>query len=186
MSDSYEINPKCNAEAINFKAPKKIGIFAGSFDPYTLGHLYITETACKIFDKVIVCIATNSAKRRMFSKEMMKLGIEETLVNRNIINFEVICEPLFIPSPQECSENQYFIIRGLRNAFDLDYEFKIAENFFKEYDLETIYIGSGEAQGIVPGTCSTKVRECLKNGECISQYVSREIEDIISYYDYLK
>lgn len=161
----------------------RIGIFAGSFDPYTLGHLYITKTACEIFDKVIICIATNPSKNRMFSKESMQDGIEKTLINRGIKNFQVICSPYYIPSSKELGENKYFIVRGLRNAHDLNYEFNLSEEFFKKYGLDTIYLGSGEPQGIIPGTCSTKVRDCVKKGESISLYVPYEIEDIINNYD---
>lgn len=57
----------------------KTGIFARSFDPFTLGHLYITKVASNAFDKVIICIATNPEKQRTFSKELMKKGIEDTL-----------------------------------------------------------------------------------------------------------
>lgn len=186
MNNYSKQSPKSNKKADEGKMPKKrIAIFAGTFDPYTLGHLYITETACKLFDEVIICIATNPQKKaRMFSKEAMQLGIKQTLSNRGIENFEVVCEDEFIPSEEERTENLYFIVRGLRNSADLEYEFEIEEKFVKEYGIETIYCGSGEALGIIPGTCSTTVRKCIENGEDISPYVTNEIEDIIIYYDY--
>ena len=68
----------------------RIGFYAGSFDPFTVGHLHIVKVASKIFDKVIVGIGVNPKKTRRFDKAKMKEAIENLLRFENIENFEVI------------------------------------------------------------------------------------------------
>ena len=65
-------------------------LYAGSFDPFTNGHLDILKEACNIFDKVYVCIANNSEKHRFLPADKMKLAIEKTIEENNFSNAHVI------------------------------------------------------------------------------------------------
>lgn len=157
------------------------GIFAGSFDPFTNGHMYIVKLASRLFDRLIICIATNEAKTRTFSKELMKCGIEETLKANGIYNCEVVCYDGYITDLAK-KEKVDFVIRGMRQASEFDYEEKLASVYYKEGNLETIYVGSGShvGSGILKNTSSTLVRNLIKDGKPISDYVPKEIEELIT------
>ena len=156
------------------------GIFAGSFDPFTVGHLYIVEVASRLFDKLIICIASNSDKKRTFEKDLMRDAIIETLKEQKITNCEVICyDGLIVDLAKE--KNAQFVIRGMRNSAVFDYEEKIAKEYYLSGGIETIYVGSGSyvGSGIQSRTSSTLVRNLLKEGKPISEYVPKSIENAI-------
>ena len=67
-----------------------IGFFAGSFSPFTNGHLHVVREASKLFDKVIIGIGINSRKIPRYKNELMKEAIEKVLVRENLNNVEVI------------------------------------------------------------------------------------------------
>lgn len=157
----------------------KTAIFAGSFDPFTLGHLHITKVASNAFDRVIVCIATNIEKDRTFSKELMKKGIEETLKENSLNNCEVICyEGLIVDFAKK--ENAQTIVRGLRSYEDFEYEQKVAKAYYSHAGIYTMYVDSGKYVGIKENISSTTVRKLLKDNEPISEYVPKSIEVLIT------
>ena len=69
----------------------EIGFYAGSFDPFTNGHLHVVEKSAKLFDKVIIGIGVNPDKKRRYDKEIMKNAIEKMIKNRNLTNVSVVC-----------------------------------------------------------------------------------------------
>ena len=58
----------------------RVGFYAGSFDPFTVGHLFVVKKASKLFDKVIIALGVNPSKKSRFDKEQMKSAIEQTLI----------------------------------------------------------------------------------------------------------
>lgn len=156
------------------------GIFAGSFDPFTVGHLYIVEVASRLFDKLIICIASNSDKKRTFEKSLMKDAIIETLKERKITNCEVICYDGLVVNLAK-KKNVHFVIRGMRNSDVFEYEEKLAKEYYLTGGIETIYVGSGSyvGSGIQSRTSSTLVRDLLKEGKSISDYVPKSVESAI-------
>lgn len=68
----------------------KIGFYAGSFDPFTNGHLHVIKKSASLFDKVIVGIGINSEKTRRFDKNLMEKAIKQVLINNNLNNVEII------------------------------------------------------------------------------------------------
>lgn len=156
------------------------GIFAATLDPFTMGHLYIVEVASGLFDKLVICIATNPEKKeRTFEKDGMKKAIEETLKEKNITNCEVICyEGEIIDLAKNVGAK--YVVRGMRSAGDFDYEERVATEYYKG-GLETIYVSSGNyiRNGILGKTSSTLVRELIKENKPISEYVPRPVEKFI-------
>ena len=103
----------------------KVGFYAGSFDPFTIGHLHIVKVASKIFDKVVIGIGINSQKIRRFDKMKMKDAIAKLLKAENLENCEVITfDNLMADVASEY--NADFLIRGIRNGIDYDFEENLA------------------------------------------------------------
>ena len=148
----------------------KIAFYPGSFDPFTNGHLHVVKTACKLFDKVIIGIGINFQKERRFSNEIMKSAIQETLRLENINNAEVIIyEGLSVDIAKEYNCN--YMIRGLRNDMDYQYEENLAQINEEISGLDTIYIRSG----LLGFISSSMVVELLQNNKDVSKYLPTSI-----------
>ncbi len=135
----------------------KIAIFPGSFDPITSGHVDLVKRALPLFDKVIVAIGINSQKKYLFS-------LEERLVHLKAVFGEM--EKVEVSyfeglTAHFCNErNARYLIRGLRNASDFDYEKTISQlNAIVGNGLETIFLIS---QPQFSHISSTIVREIIK------------------------
>ena len=147
---------------------ERIGFYAGSFDPFTNGHLQIVKKATKIFDKVIVGIAYNSEKEIRIDKEKMKEAIEKTIKQLNIQNVQVTLYTGL--TAEEAKKNgANILVRGLRNGTDYQYEENIAETNEKIFGLDTCYFRAGDLGYL----SSSLVMELLNNGADISRIYSR-------------
>ena len=152
----------------------KIGFYAGSFDPFTIGHLHIVKVASRIFDKVIVGIGVNPKKTRRFDKIKMKNAIEKLLKSENVDNFEVITfDGLTADIASEYNTN--FLIRGVRNGIDYDFEENLALINEEIAGIDTIYIRAGEFGAV----SSSMVYELLKRNKDVSKYIPKYIIDVI-------
>ena len=152
----------------------KIAFYPGSFDPFTNGHLHVVKTACKLFDKVIIGIGINFQKERRFSNEIMKSAIQETLKLENINNAEVIIyEGLSVDIAKEYNCN--YMIRGLRNDMDYQYEENMAQINEEISGLDTIYIRSGFLGFI----SSSMVVELLQNNKAVDKYLPKPIIEAV-------
>jgi pantetheine-phosphate adenylyltransferase len=152
----------------------KIAFYPGSFDPFTNGHLHVVKTACKLFDKVIIGIGINFQKERRFSNEIMKSAIQETLRLENINNAEVIIyEGLSVDIAKEYNCN--YMIRGLRNDMDYQYEENLAQINEEISGLDTIYIRSGFLGFI----SSSMVVELLQNNKAVDKYLPKPIIEAV-------
>lgn len=122
---------------------EKIGIYPGTFDPITLGHIDIINRARRICDKLIIAIAVNHAKTPFFTdKERIHL-IEVALQegnNQNLAPVEIYAfDGLLVDFAKE--KGASFIIRGLRTVSDFDYEFQmVGVNRHLDNNLETIFL----------------------------------------------
>lgn len=152
----------------------KIAVCPGSFDPVTLGHLDIIERASELFDKVIVLVMSNSAKKSAFTvKERMEL-LEKCISSENI---EIdTYNGLLVDYARKV--NAIAIVKGLRAVSDFDYEFQQALINKSLYPrIETVFLtASGENMFL----SSSMVKEvCSLDGD-ISSYVPKEIVNDIN------
>ena len=143
----------------------KTAIFPGSFDPITLGHKDIIEKSLNIFDSVIIGIGQNSEKKYMFSAERRKQFVEEAF--KSINNIEVkIYDELTVDF---CKKNNAdFIIRGLRNVSDFEFEKNIALTNRKLGGIETVFLLTSAKNSFIS---SGIVRDSIKNNGDYSLFI---------------
>lgn len=153
---------------------EKIGFYAGSFDPFTKGHLHVVKISAQLFDKVIIGIGINPTKERRFDIGIMLDAIRKTLKREGLSNVEVISyDNLSVTTAIEHNAN--FLIRGIRNGMDYDFEETLA-TFNKEVsNLDTIYVRAGEIGPIN----STMIMDLLRNNADVSKFLPEEIMDAI-------
>lgn len=153
----------------------KVGFYAGSFDPFTIGHLHIVKVASKLFDKVIVGIGVNPKKTRRYDKNLMRDAIDNLLISERITNCEVV---LFDGLTADVAKDYKttFLIRGVRNGIDYDFEENLALVNEEISGIDTIYFRAG-AYGSIS---SSMVFELLKRNKDVSKYVPKQILELIS------
>lgn len=152
----------------------KIGFYAGSFSPFTNGHLHVVKKASELFDKVIIGIGINQNKSPRYNNELMKEAIEKVLVREKMFNVSVISyNNLSVDAALEC--NATFFVRGIRNGMDYEYEENMALINEDVSGLDTIYIRSGSLGHI----SSSLVVELMENGKDVSKYIPKEILELI-------
>lgn len=149
-------------------------VFAGTFDPLTLGHETLIKECLKIFDEVVVAILVNPAKQPYFTlsqrQEMIALAFGNDPRVRVIVSESTVAEILK-------QENTPFYVRGIRNSIDLDYE---NANFYasKKLDpnLTAIYLPCPQH---LLHVSSSMVRNSLKFSTPIDEYVSKSVKSFI-------
>ena len=135
----------------------RTAIFPGSFDPITLGHQDIIEKSLNLFDLVIIGIGKNSEKKYMFSAEKRKEFVENTFKSKK--NVEVkIYDGLTVDFCKK--NNSDFIIRGLRNVSDFEFEKNIALTNRRLSGIETLFLLTSAKNSYIS---SGIVRELIKN-----------------------
>lgn len=137
----------------------KIAVFPGSFDPITVGHVEIVKRALPLFDKIVVAVGINSNKRHLFSVERRLEWLR--LVFKDHPQIEVgSFEKLTAHYCQRIGAR--FLLRGLRNASDFDYEKTISQlNHIVGGGIETVFLIS---QPEFSHISSTIVREIIVGG----------------------
>jgi len=135
----------------------RIAIYPGSFDPVTYGHIDIIRRATRIFDKVIVAVADNSAKTSLFSMEERFEMLKDSTSDIKGIQVESF-KGLVIDFAKKNNVN--VIIRGLRVISDFDYELQMAlTNRRLNEDIETLFLMPSEG-------CSFLSSTLIKNQRC--------------------
>ena len=147
----------------------KRAVFPGSFDPITLGHLDIVERSIPLFDEIIIGVGTNSEKKYMFSLKKRMDFIEETFSHYNNISVSQY-EGLTI---EFCKKIQAdFIIRGLRNPADFEFEKAIAHTNRKLSGIETVFMLTAAKTSFIS---SSIVREIISNQGDYTQLVPSSV-----------
>lgn len=148
----------------------KIGIYPGSFDPITNGHLDILKRSLEVFDKVIVLVAVNPDKSSRFTPEERVKMIEEATADFKNVEVD-FTTGLTVEYAKKHGSNH--LIRGLRAVTDFEYEFQLAvANEFADSDIDMIFFMSrGETSYIT----SSMIMELNKNGVDVSTLVPNSV-----------
>ena len=153
---------------------KRKCVFAGTFDPATLGHKALIEECAKLFDEVVVAVMVNPSKQPLFTVEerveMLGLMLRDEPKVRILSFTGTVAELLE-------KENTKFYVRGIRNSVDLDFE---NANFYASCKLDekitAVYLPC--RQNLLH-VSSSMVRNSLKFGTPIDEYVSDKVKDYI-------
>jgi len=148
----------------------RIALFPGSFDPITLGHVDIIERALPLFDQIIIAIGTNSAKKYLFSLEQRILWIEQTFRDEPKIKV-VTYTGLTVDFAKSTGAN--FLLRGLRNPADFEFEKAIAQaNRQLVPTLETVFLLTSARYAYIS---SSIVREVYQHGGDFAEFVPTSV-----------
>ncbi len=147
---------------------KKIAVFPGSFDPFTIGHESIVKRALPLFDQIIIAIGYNSDKTQFFPIEKRILWIQKAFQNHSKVEVDTF-EGLTV---EYCkSKNAKFILRGLRTAADFEYERAIAQiNRKLTTKLESVFLLTSPEHTMIT---STIVRDIIRHGGDASQFLPK-------------
>ncbi len=150
----------------------KTALFPGSFDPFTKGHEDIILRALPLFDKIVIGVGSNTAKKHLFSVEQRIEWIETIFKNQSKVEV-VIYNGLTVDFCMKIDAN--YILRGLRNPTDYSYESNIAlMNKALNNDIETIFmLTSPELMAIN----STIVRDIIIHKGDAKQFVPTAIQN---------
>ena len=135
----------------------KKAVFPGSFDPITIGHIDIVNRGMKIFDEIIIAIGDNVDKKYMFSKEKRVELVEQTFSDYDKIKVESY-KGLTVDFCKK--NNTEFIIRGLRNPADFEFEKSIALTNREMTGIETVFFLTSPKNSFVS---SSIVRDLIRN-----------------------
>lgn len=145
----------------------KRGLFPGSFDPFTKGHEVVIKKALNLFDEIVIGVGVNSTKNYMFDTDKRLNHIKALFANEPKIRVETY-NKLTVDFCKDIDAQ--FIIRGLRDSKDYEYERSIAHMNLSISDIETvIFLTDPEFSAI----SSTIIREIHRNGAAIDQFVTK-------------
>jgi pantetheine-phosphate adenylyltransferase len=138
--------------------PSRKAVFPGSFDPITLGHFDIIKRSVPLFDEVVVAIGINAEKKYMFPLDERKHFIEESfkdVPSVSVITYEGLTIDL-------CKKlKAHFIVRGLRNPADFEFEKAIAHTNRRLSKIETVFLLTASNTSYIS---SSIVRDVIRNG----------------------
>lgn len=152
---------------------KRIGVFPGSFDPFTKGHEDIVRRFLPLFDELIIALGVNSTKQYMYNTDSRLAHIKSLFQadeKVRVVSYEGLTVDF-------CKKNKAgYLLRGLRNTTDFEFEKAIAQmneavSRAAGHDLETLFLMTDKS---VSAVSSSIVREIKKNGGAIDQFVTNQ------------
>jgi len=150
-------------------------IYPGSFDPLTLGHLNLVQRGAKIYDELIVCVASNPGKSPMFSLEERLDLFDRAITDLSNVRVETF-DGLLVDAAHQF--NARVVLRGLRAVSDFDYEFQMAHmNHQLSPGIETMFMMTGDEHFYLS---SGLVKEVAKLGGDISRFVPKHVAESLT------
>ncbi|MFM7153658.1 MAG: pantetheine-phosphate adenylyltransferase [Bacteroidota bacterium] len=148
----------------------KIAVFPGSFDPITVGHVNLVERALPLFDKIVVAVGINSSKKYLFPLEQRIEWLKQVFK----VHEKVEVDHFQHLTAHYCQKiGARYLLRGLRNASDFDYEKTISQvNHIVGEGIETVFLISQPEYSHIS---STIVREVIIGGADATPFLPDEI-----------
>lgn len=148
-----------------------IGVYPGSFDPITNGHVDLVERGLRIFDKIIIAVATSSDKSPFFTLDERVEMIKEVIGKKPNVEFDVL-EGLLVDYAKRKGASA--VIRGLRAVSDFEYEFQLAlMNRKMDSTFETVFLMPSARYTYLS---SSIIKEVAKLGGCLTDMVPEVVE----------
>jgi len=156
--------------------PERVGVYPGTFDPITNGHLDIIQRACRVVDRLIVAVAANAGKGPMFSPEerlaLVRADVEALPTYNGAIVEMRLFDTLLVSFAAACGAS--VIIRGMRAVSDFEFEFQMAAmNARLNPEIETMFLAASEGSQFIS---SRFVKEISQLGGDVSSFVSPRVQ----------
>ena len=149
---------------------ERIAIFPGSFDPITIGHVDIIQRALPLFDKIIISVGSNSEKKYFFNLEKRIQWIKKVFIKNPKIEVKSY-NKLTVEFAKD--SNARFLIRGLRNISDFEFEKTIAHaNSELNPSIESLFLLTKPKYSFIT---STVVREIIRNDGDYQKFVPNQV-----------
>lgn len=150
---------------------QKIAVFPGSFDPITLGHFILVQRASPMFDKIIVAMGSNTTKKYLFDESKRLEFLNSAFENMPKVEVQTY-SGLTIDFCN--SQGANFILRGLRNSIDFEYERSIAQmNKAMSTQIETVMLVTDPDLSHIS---SSIVREIIKTNGDVAQFLPPNVK----------
>jgi pantetheine-phosphate adenylyltransferase len=155
---------------------ERVGVYPGTFDPITRGHIDIIRRGAKLVDRLVIGVATNPSKSPMFSLEERVAHVKAETADISICAVEVVSFNSLLMDFAE-SQKASLIVRGLRAVSDFEYEFQMAGmNQKLNHQIETVFLMADVA---LQAIASRLVKEIALYGGNISAFVTPPIADAV-------
>lgn len=156
----------------------RIGVYAGTFDPMTLGHVDLVQRALGLFDQVVIAVASSHSKQPVFDVAERVAMVQAVFADEPRVVAQAF-DGLLVDFVRQV--NAGWILRGLRAVSDFDYEFQLASmNDKLDSEVETLFFPANDAYAHISATI---VRDIIRLGGDVSKFVPEEVGRFISKHN---
>ena len=162
-------------------ANSSIAIYAGTFDPITMGHIGVLVKSLKLFSKLIIAVAEDTTKNTFFHIDKRVEMVKSSVSEIGIQNVEVLgFKGLLVDFAEQ--KNCNILVRGLRALSDFEYEFQLANiNSMLNTNMQTIFIPASEYEQWIS---SSMVKQTAKLGADVSKFVTPSVKKALCGFNF--